>query len=570
MTTQALQDINLLQSDKDASILDAGSQKITELRNALLDPVGGLYLFCLMIFQYRDLKPEIHGPICNLIGQWEREQDGAKCDYDTIDKLIIQVPREFFKTSVVTRANSLWQVARGFYQDERDDEAVVIFNERLENTAKWIRSIRDVVSGSKEFHVLFRDLLPPGVAFDDSRGRPNSWKWSDAELMFQRNGRGYPESSITGMGITAASAGGHWPTIIKDDIISIEASRSPTVMQYSKDWFDTSVYLERPALKGRDLIVCTPWTYDDVYSFAVKKYDYKLYRRSALEDGQSIFPEKLTTAELKTQQERDPYNFSAQMQCRPMPGRETSFDVRWLGHGGVEHERDLFVISPDSYSETVGRYDAETIPPRTVPLSYMRKILLFDPAPSEKAEISAEPLANNGLLMEGMDSWERRFLLEAWADRDDPLEILAQIYKMCRFWGCNTVAIEEENFSKLYRPLLRMYGKLYGKKLELRFIKLSTKKQHKDVRITSMIPKARQRIYYLNDGMCDKFEAEYIEYPFSRTRDLMDCWAYDYCLKRPSSEEEDIAWRSKRLKRTKGRSDITGYGESFIREESRR
>ena len=99
-------------------------------------------------------------------------------------------------------------------------------------------------------------------------------------------------------------------------------------MQYAKDWFDTSFYLERPALKGRDLVVCTPWTYDDVYSYAIEKYGYQVHRRASLEDGKSIFPSKLTTEDLLKQQALDPYNFSAQMQCRPQPGKEQRFDLK--------------------------------------------------------------------------------------------------------------------------------------------------------------------------------------------------------------------------------------------------
>ena len=115
------------------------------------------------------------------------------------------------------------------------------------------------------------------------------------------------------------------------------------------------------------------------------------------------------------------------------------------------------------------------------------------------------------------------------------------------------------------KSMLKMYKKLHKIDMHIRFIRLSTKKQDKDTRITNMIPKARQRVYYLNDDKCDKFYQEFVEYPYSRTRDIINAWAYDACLKRPLSSLEVMADR-KGKRRQRGDKDITGYGEPILRQ----
>lgn len=537
---------------------DLGERQLSSLRQFLLADRGGLFAFCWLIFGYRDLKPELHGEICNLLGMWKRDQDSNASGYS---RLLVQIPREFFKTSVCTRANALWQVCRGFYSGQ--DDAVAIFNEKLDNPSKWLRAIKDVVQSSKEFQVIFRDILPPGIAIGDSRNMPRWWKWSDTEILFQRNQPGIPEASITGLGITAASTGGHWPTIIKDDIISVEASHSVSVMDYAKDWFDTSLYLERPAMKGRDLIVCTPWTFDDVYNYAILKYDYKVYRRSAIENGVSIFPEKLSTEELLKYQSKKPKVFAAQMQCKPVPDSDQNFLYEWLKWGQERQDGKGFLIDEKDYDPDLCLIKNIGKAPRFVPYNVMNKCLLFDPAPSEERDKNKEKNARNAVVVEGHDPWGRRFVLDSWADRLDPLDVLEKLFQICEKWGTNQIAIEEVNFSKLYRPMLLMYNKLRGsgKEMHLRFIQLDTKRQDKDTRITAMIPRVKSGLYFVNKVGTERFVQEYAEYPFGATRDLLDAWAYDYRITRPKSTDE-IQWEKEQKISGRGRGTIdqvTGY-----------
>lgn len=493
----------------DATPNDMSQSQLTQVRDYL---TGDLFAFAWFIFEYRDLIPTLHGRIAKLIGLWGTPG---------YTRLMVQIPREFFKTSLCTRANSLWQITRD------PDAPVAIFNERLENAAKWLRAIRDTVASSELFQVLWPELLPPGVARNDDRPMPRWWKWSDTELLFQR-GKIVPEASITALGMGAASAGGHWPKLIKDDLISEDAARSPTVMAAAIEWFDKSLYLERPALKGQDLIACTPWAYNDLYAYILRTYNYKLYRRAALEGGESIFPQKLTTAELLAQQARDPIGFSSQMLCRPRPGKDVAFEPEWLRYGEVTLDDtlgDTFTIHPKHYDPSLTDCDAPDQPPRVVPLHIMDKCLLFDPAPSEATDRNRERHARNAAVLEGIDPWGRRYVLEAWADRIDPYDVISQLFTMLQRWGANKLAIEEVNFSKVYKHWITREASRRG--LTVRIIQLRPGRRDKDTRITAKIPDMRRGIYYWNTVGTEALRQEYVEYPYSETRDLLDAWAYD-------------------------------------------
>jgi len=514
---------------------DMSNTQLTAVRDLML---SDLFVFSWLVFDYRDFIPTIHGRLSKLLSKWGTPG---------YTRLMVQIPREFFKTSLCTRANSLWQVCRD------PDSPVAIFNEKIDNSAKWLRSIKEVVASSEIFQSVFRDLLPPGVARNDSRSMPRSWKWSDTELLFQR-GRIFPEVSITALGIGGASAGGHWPKIIKDDLISEDAAKSPPIMAGAIEWFDKSLYLERPALMGWDLVVCTPWLYNDLYAHILQTYDYKLYRRQALEADatgklSSIFPGKLSTETLLTHQARDPYGFSAMMMCQPRPGKEQAFEPEWMRYGDVrvldgDEGPDLaFHIDPSHYDPTC-REDAGTdSPPRVVPLWMMEKALLWDPAPSEAKDRRREDKARNGLVMEGVDPWGRRYILETVALREDPIVVLERIFKMLSYWACDTLVPEEVNFSKVYRHWIYRECDIRGIK-DLRILPVRPENRSKDTRIVAKIPDMKRGLYYFNRATTDLIRQELLEYPYCNTRDLLDAWGYDRDrLSRPLTSMEEFAGR---------------------------
>jgi hypothetical protein len=497
-------------------------QQLTEVREALNTD---LFLFAWTIFGYQDMNADLHGQLCSLLEAW------GEPDYR---RLLIQIPRGHLKSSLCTIANSLWQVCKD------PDAPVAIFNEREDNTKKWLKTIREVVERSRIFQEVYRDILPPGIhPEDEAKGitRPKTWKWSDTKLDFERSRHNIPEASITGLGIGAAAAGGHWPKIIKDDLISEDAKLSNSVMQRSKDWLDNSFALEEPALSGQDLIICTPWRYDDVYAHALQKYDYQLYRRRAIEDGKVIFPEKFNAERLEKIRKADPFHYASQFQCTPRPGRDQAFDEDWVRYSTVQGS--AVVIEKESFDPTLSMVETELPPAQRIPLHQMEKALLIDPAPSEDSEVKRNANARNALVVVGHDYWGRKHVLDVWADRVSPPEVLSKIFELCDQWGIETIAIEEVVFSVLYRHWINERARKENR--WVRVVGLKPSNRTKNARINALIGPIQGGHFYVSRSCAKAVCQELSEYPYGTTRDILDALSYydaPGVLPRPLSPEE--------------------------------
>lgn len=562
--------------DADAFIEDLGEADIKSIRT-FLD--GDLYAFALFVCGFKDLIPTLHGDLAKWIGLWGKvEVEGKGWLYysqvSSDDKVLrdyrrsmTQIPREHFKTSLGTIANSLWQASRvdpdgvpGVYRP------VAIFNERQDNATKWLRSIRDIVQSSNVFQLVYKDLIPPGIAKGSNQTLPRWWKWADNDLDFAGKKPGEVESSISAHGIESATTGGHWPKLILDDLISVKHQQSQVEMERTRAWVRKHIYLMRPVERSIAFVDCTPWTYTDVYVDMCRDYGYKLYRRSALEDragkpsitdGFPIFPEKLSRKTLLAMHVRDPFGFNSQMMCIPLAGEEQSFNKDWMKFGKIEADPNgepVFVIDEAHYAPT--RSEAETtrghgaadtvVPPRRVPLHWMSKAIIIDPAPTERSAQHNDPHARTAILVEGMDSWGRRYILESWADRLGYMAIIDKIFSLAIKWSIDRVGIEEINFSNVYRHWIlreqRKDGKYPGYHLQPFPLKPAGREKH--ARILSREPEWRQGLYYLNTEGTFPFQVEFVEYPNSQTVDLLDCMGYDKeALQRPESPDEAMQRR---------------------------
>jgi len=537
-----------LHSSPGASIRDASAEQVAKLRTALLDD---LYLFAQVIFGFYDLNASLHGDLCKLLMRWG--EPGLR-------RLMIQVPRGHLKSSCATLAHPLWRVCRD------PDSPIAIFNEKETNAAAFLTAIRGVVENSIVFQTVFEYMLPPGIG-PKARARgetmPRSWKWTDNELDFQRTRWAKPERSIMALGVGSAAAGRHWPFIIMDDLISEDAQNSPGLMQKARDFIDNVFQLGDPPLDSSFLIICTPWKYDDCYSYALRNHGYSLYRRQAIEgdDGTVIFPEKFTRPSLLAMHKAKPAMFSAQYLCAPRPGEEQSFDYAWLRYSNVRG--NTVEIEHASFDATINPADAPDEPERRVALATMEKTILLDPIPGEEVEKRREPGCRHGIIVEGIDYWGRRHILDVVANRMSPPDMIDLLFAKMAEWGTHRVAIEKVAFSVMYRYWVQDEARRRG--VHVSCIDLEPGRRTKDSRITAKITPFRAGHYYLNRAVEDLFVEEYLEYPYGRTRDLLDALAYDDepgVLPKPLSpteanqyEQAATSWQS----RYSGVDEITGY-----------
>jgi hypothetical protein len=559
--------------------------QVAALRALFEDKKLGLYLFARYIFGYTDLTEDLHLPICMFISRWGETTftDGTvlteppnelheRAHGEIIDnhrRLMVCIPRECFKTSLCTRANTLWTLARN------PDATVGLFNEKAENAQRWTGAIAKVVESSHLFQMLWREMIPRGVGFwDREQGvtRNRGLKWGDSGVLFERGRPGIPELSIEPHGVGGATTGKHFTHMVLDDIIGRAAAYSQAEMQTAMDWVDNQRPLERPAENGCELVVHTPWAYADVYAHKLKKWgDYKVHRRHLLEDsegkpdrinGRSIFPTKISTKKAKQLLKTDFFVNMAQYQCQPMASRDQSFDDAWFRECRIAESGSPYIRVLDEFydPEICDPESQESHAPQVLPLHWLNKAIILDPAPAKPSEIKREPKANNGIVVVGVDPWGRRYCLESAVARVGPTELLDLIMGLCDKWGTMTVAIEEVAFSAIYAPLWTTIAR-FRYEWEPDFVSCFTKGRDKQARIKqNLIRVFENGFWYFNEHGTGKLRQELSEFPNSETVDLADALSYtDEVLERPRtpSQTESHLHSQRNLDANRG---LTGYG----------
>lgn len=566
---------------------DLTVQQVPQVREMFEAEDGmGLYLFTYYICGCKDLRPDPHLEMCQFLSQWGRLhlEDGTVVNrpvheddkiVDNYRRLHICVPRDTFKTSVATRANTLWRLLK-------DPELTFgIFNESEAKSKSWVGSIKEVIERSRLLQVLWKDRLPPGVHFDDKRTIPRTWKWGDTGIRLERDALNVSELSVEPFGIGGAATGKHFTHKVLDDIIGEKSAQSQAVMDDAIHWVDHSRPLERPAEGGCELVVYTRWAYHDVYRHMLQKWpnDYKVYHRSLLENpetrepdivnGKSIVPHKISTEKAREMYKTDSFVFQSQYMCRPQSGRDIAFNTDWIRYGGVDLRGDrtsqpYFIIEKEHYNPEAmhAELEGEEYAPIMVPLAWCSKAVILDPAPPPgSAERNRERRARNGIVVMAKDPWGRRFHLDSIGIRDEPTVVLNKIIHMCEKWETNIVGIEEVNFSSIYAPMWSStMPYTHPMTMRLQFFPLPTEGKQKEVRIDAMKSPHSQGLWFYNRACSGYTVQELSEYPNSDTRDLIDAMAYtDKILTRPETPNENItaAWMSKKVDFE--RCSLTGY-----------
>lgn len=568
---------------------DLTTQQLQALRTLFEEEAGGigLYFFTLIICGARDMYLPLHLEMCEFLSTWgniqlstgevfKRPPQEGEHVVDNNRRLMLCVPRDHFKTTVATRSNGLWTVTKD------TERTLGIWNENGDKAKSWVGATRKIIEASKLYHLLWPEVLPRGLHFKEiERGvsRSRDVKWGDSGFCLERNSAHVAELTVEPFGIGGASAGKHFTHVIKDDIIGDKAAESDSVMEDAIEWINTARALERPAENGCELFNFTRWGFRDVYSHALAKWkgQYKVYLRHMLEDekrrpdvigGKVIFPTRFRTTQAREMYQDDPFVFMSQYMNIPMSGRTTSFQHSWIRYGSVDNlgspdREPTFVIDTPHYDNTIMDNEVrefESSAPQMVPLHWMDKAIILDPAPSKKTEIRAEPRAANGIVVVGKDPWGRRYHLDSIAVREDPVEVLKIIIRLAKLWSITKVGIEEVNFSKIYSPLWTRIMMHEHPELVFQFIPLTPGGFDKTSRILTMAPPMKEGFWYYNREASAYTVKETIEFPNGETVDLIDAQSYaDKCVQRLETPEEMSIRYVRDAQQSQGRSPITGY-----------
>lgn len=452
-----------------------------------------LYFFARAIVKFKEMAPGFHGDLCRFI-----ERTDAK-------RKLILAPRGHFKSSVTSIAYPTWRVIND------PNIRILLTNATATNAEHFLRRIKAIFEKNDVFQMLFPEVIP---TFDKNT------KWSSTEIQVPRT-VDFPEATIETLGVGGRAASRHYNVQIKDDLINEETAESIEGMehviahhQYSEGLFD------RPE-DGEDIVIGTRWAFNDYYEWLIKRDGrYAHYIRSAVEDGRPIFPERFSVASLADiERVQGPYKYACQYLNSPADASVADFKVDWLRYYKFDEKNRIIAEGVE----------------KPIKLESLHVYAQVDPAITEDKRRS--DTSRNAITVEGIDKDDRIFLLDVFAERCSPIDLINQMFKMHDQWSPIRWGVEAVAYQKAIRPFVEERMRREGKFLYVE--DYVPGKTAKEARIRGLQPYFFDRKVFVRHGMTD-FLKEYMQFPVGSTRDILDALAYGPQMwTSPTSEDEN-------------------------------
>ena len=468
------------------------------------------YVMAKAVLGFKDVTPGLHAKMAAWMEGPSRRKLGL-------------VPRDHLKTSIWTIADTLRLMVNN------PNIRILLANETATNASHFLRRIQAVFERNAIFRWLWPELIP------DFSKRP---KWSETEMCIPRSDD-YPESTIEVIGVGGAVVSRHYTRIKLDDLVGKEASESSEVMRKTIDWY---LYCESLLVEPTDEIDLygTRWAYNDLYAWAEKnEEDLDIFYRSAYADGEPIWPERFNASELERIRKKiGSFKFSCQYLNRPYDPEATSFDPSWLRFYALQGDQCV----------AEGMVEGP-------PVESMVRHMLVDPAISERSSAARSAIVVTGAAPDG-----RKFVLDIWADRCQPLRMFEQIFAFQDRWDCESVGVESVQYQRAIKPFLEAESQRRGRWINVRELKPDTRVK-KEGRIRALQPYLeRGELFFRREFR--ELLGEYESFPVGATVDLLDALAYGpfvWDLDEDNRELPEERQEYDRFRYETGRSAVTGY-----------
>jgi len=426
-----------------------------------------------------------------------------------IHRLLGLVPRNHYKTTIWTISYGVWRALRN------PNETGLIVMNSAKNAERVVGKIRSSFESAPFLRQLYPELLPE-----------KSKRWNKEEACLPRQ-IDWPEATWTAAGWDTKMTSGHFDWVVYDDLVDEETYESPALMHKLNSRFEQREGLLRPPIPERDIIVVgNHWSNIDVASYIIEKHpEYKVYYRQAIEGGQPIFPEMYTLDWLYRKQESDPYVFATQWMNDPVDENLAELKKGWIKY----YKRDADgVILPDG---------------EKVFFRQMNIYAALDPRHSLSQGRVEKLGSRNAVCVCGIDHKSRRYLLEEWAKRCDPVETLRALLDIWNRWrehGLLKIGIEAYGFQQALAPLADEIWKHEQYKPVVEPLRKDTDRS-KENRIRAGTQFFRTGQAYIHHSHID-FKEEFGFFPGGKTKDVLDAWTW--CMFMMTPPTEDLAYET--------------------------
>jgi hypothetical protein len=537
-------EVSNLTYDPELVLADGSKELWDQVRLLIVEP-GGLYFFNKFIIGFPDLTRRAHLPLC--------------CFYEDEDignSKLVEFPKSHLKSSCGTVGKELHIFAKLAILGLDLNRRTAIASSTKTNAMRFLRLIMNIVESNTIFQAFLPELLPEFG---------NEETWNREEITFPRRQK-FTDPSIDTLGVGGAATSRHYTDITEDDMLNEESSQSVTAIAKAIELhkYYTSLLVDDT---GRYLTNEHAWREHDVNQHVVdsepetavfsvgattgfnqdRSRHVPPYIREmcdAWDDGDTVWPERYGARSLARRREKTGARiYNAVYENNPYDPDVVDFQEGWVRYYEWNVNGDLRIMPKNGAEMEV------------VPRSALNVVGMLDPALSQKTTAARSSITNVGI-----DPLMRAFLLEEYAVRKHPFDVLDDTMHLIKKWKPDYMGVESVLFQKVLHDLLvRMapkHGIFIGTFKEVPVPRGSGKDQRLRAFIGTVASEGRLHIHATHT----KFLAEYVRFPLSKTRDLLDAFTGSGTLWTRGEAEEEVAAmeREERLSQTQ-RDPVTGY-----------
>lgn len=469
------------------------------------------------------MREHAHRALCRII---EGKTGFPEIDNRHVFKL--ELPRDWGKSSVLTRAHTIQLIT------QTPNISILIFNEVEQNAKDFLAAIQWHFESNDLFRALFPELIPKDFLTD----------WSASRMCVPRTtGRSEPTVFVGGVGGT--KTGMHPDVIIVDDMISREAMENARagswqLMHQVNRWINQlPPLISKQYTRWRVFFMGTRWWHGDSYEHVDKAFGYGeeprvfnmripmpdgtaqilpvtitgdlvTFRRAAIENGRSSFPEKWSLEDLAKMRLRDEALFACNMMNQPSDERTATFKESWLRYFEWINETQL------SYVDQVGK--------RVVcDLDDLDVLFFVDPGGFASRQV--EDRARPAVAVVGDDRKGQHLVIDIYNEHDTFLACIDQICAWVTRYAPRKIIVENAGqqiaFIQLLRNTLRERG------LNTPVEEIKTGGRNKEVRILGLEPYFQRGTILIGKGPnFHTFREQYTQFPRTARVDVLDVLAY--------------------------------------------
>lgn len=469
-----------------------------------------LYYLCKEVLGYKDFVAHVHGDMCHFATHPLFGRFRSAC-----------VPRSWFKTWTFTIGKAIWltlpdeeSLYQEIYPYKGANVRVLLASNVIDNAAKMVNKIKSEWENNDRLKAAFPELVP----------QYNQTRWSDHCAMVARPGN-FTEGTYTAVGVGGSVISQHFDHILEDDLVYAKKDDfTGSELMPSQEDIDNAIGWHKlvSSLFVNPNISCidntgTRWAPHDLIDF-IRKYEphYRFFEVAVTKDAQwpvpddthCIWPERFHIKALETiRAAQGAKLFETQYLNRPRAGEDVTFNLAYV------HKH-----------ETI-----DDIPLGLKPMTFIDLASWGD----------SKRICRNVVLTGARDARNHLWIYRVDAGRFNPTEVIELAKIHVKQFG-SSVYVEEVG----YQIALRHFAKLDmesagGFAYNINAIPRDNRKNAKELRINGLEPLVRNGMFHVISNMKMLLE-ELEDYPYSATKDIIDCVGYLHMFaRRPEGKTQE-------------------------------